>query len=69
MWWWFFAHKLSKKGAEVIGIDYSRFAIEFAEERYPDVDFRVQSGYDLGIFKENSFDVLTLFDVVEHMSN
>lgn len=63
----FFANELLKKGAIVTGIDYSRFAIQFAKDRFSKIDFRMASGYNLNEFGNGSFDVVTLLDVIEHM--
>ena len=65
----FYLNELKKRGANVFGVDYSRFAISFLKERYPDISAKVVSGYDLSFFDENSFDFVLLIDVIEHMSN
>lgn len=65
----FYAGEFSKMGADVTGVDYSQHAITFAKDRYPEIDFRIMSGYSLKDFADNEFDVVTLFDVIEHMSD
>ncbi len=65
----FFANEYSKAGAIVTGIDYSKYAVEFAKDRYPNLDFRVGSGYDLSVFYSQKFDVVTIIDVIEHMGD
>lgn len=54
-------------GAEVIGIDYSESAIQFAKDRYPKLDFRVANAQTLNEFSDTSFDVVLLIDVIEHI--
>lgn len=65
----FFANEFFKLGADVVGIDYSKYAINFSKDRFSDIDFRVASGYSLEMFEKESFDIVTLLDVIEHMSN
>lgn len=65
----YFPSEFQKRGASVIGIDYSRYVIEFGKNRFPYLDLRVQSGYDLDSFDSGSFDLVTLIDAIEHMSN
>jgi len=65
----YFTHELHKRGARVIGIDYSYASISFAKGRFPDLDLRVHSAYDLKSFEVESFDLVTLIDVIEHMSD
>lgn len=65
----FFANELKKRGANITGIDYSLSAIRFAESRYPDLDMRLVSAYQLDCFSEQSFDLVTVIDVIEHLSN
>jgi 2-polyprenyl-3-methyl-5-hydroxy-6-metoxy-1,4-benzoquinol methylase len=65
----YFTNELKKTGADVIGIDYSLYAIEFAKRRFPSLDFRRISAYDLTSFSPASFDLVTLIDVVEHLEN
>lgn len=65
----FFVNDMSQKGALVTGIDYSRAGIIFAKERFPQLDFRIGSVYNLDVFEPNTFDVITLLDVIEHISD
>lgn len=65
----FFMNEMSKRGALVTGIDYSRFGIMFAKERFPQLDLRVGSVHDLNMFESNTFDIVTLFDIIEHISD
>jgi len=54
----------------VIGIDISNDAVKFAKTRYnaSNLDFIVMDANHLG-FKDSSFDVITSFEVIEHMYN
>jgi ubiquinone/menaquinone biosynthesis C-methylase UbiE len=64
------AKAFSEQGAVVTGIDYARAGIRFGNQRYPDLDLRVGSAYELtSIFEPKTFDVVTLLDVIEHMSD
>jgi|SRR3989338_4607106 len=65
----FLANEMSKRGADVLGIDYSKYAIDFSRERYPDLNFEQVSGYNLEMFPSNGFDIVTLFDVIEHVGD
>jgi len=65
----YFTCELRKRGAEVTGIDSSNASISFAKGRFPDLDLRVHSAYDLKSFDVESFDLVTLIDVIEHLSD
>lgn len=65
----FFDSEFSKRGAEVVGVDYSRYAVDFSSARYPELKFSVSSAYGLEEFKDNEFDLVTLIDTVEHLSD
>lgn len=65
----YLTYELYRRGADVIGIDYSKCAIEFAKTRFPNIDFRIISAYDLDIFSPESFDLVTLIDTIEHISD
>jgi ubiquinone/menaquinone biosynthesis C-methylase UbiE len=66
----FFAGELTKRGAKVYGVDYAAAGINFGGRRYPDLDLRVASAYELPkLLEAGSFDVVTLLDVIEHMSD
>ncbi len=64
-----FANELAKRGADVTAIDYSASAIQFARERYPELNFKVVSALELGLLPLGNYDVVTLFDVIEHVSD
>ena len=65
----YFTNELHKRGADIIGIDYSKYAIEFGRSRFPNLDLRVHSAYDLDSFSPNSFDIVMLIDTIEHISD
>lgn len=65
----FFTNELAQRGADVTGIDYSPYGIQFASSRYPDLDLRQLSALDLYRFAAESFDVVTLLDTIEHISD
>ncbi|HEX5185059.1 MAG TPA: class I SAM-dependent methyltransferase [Allosphingosinicella sp.] len=66
----FMAQAFSERGAIATGIDYAKAGIRFGNQRYPDLDLRVGSAYDLtSIFEPKTFDVVTLLDVIEHMGD
>ena len=66
----FFAAELARRGANVSGIDYAAAGIKFANQRYPSLDLRVGSAYDLpSLFGAKCFDLVILLDVIEHMSD
>ena len=66
----FFANELTQRGAKVCGLDYAVAGINFARSRYPGLDLQIGSAYELPLlFEADSFDVVTLLDVIEHMSD
>lgn len=65
----FLTHQMAKLGAEVAGCDYSQYAIKFAKERYPALDIILQSAYEIDALGMSDLDLVTAFDVVEHLSH
>lgn len=65
----FFSHEMQMRGAQATGIDYSPFAIQFAKDRFRDIDFRRMSAYELEQLPAHSYDIVTLLDVIEHMGD
>ncbi len=63
----FFTDRMSKMGARVIGCDYSRYAVEFAKERYPGLKVIQHSAYEIDQLDIESPDLITAFDVIEHL--
>lgn len=64
----------AKKGAEIIGIDYSQASIKIAKKALSKQPRRVQKKVKLIVknaknidFKPNSFDRVFLFDILEHL--
>ncbi|WP_259252194.1 class I SAM-dependent methyltransferase [Salinibacter ruber] len=62
-----FLHEMSDRypGKEILGVDYSRRAIDLAEVMSPSVEFRCQNILDDGI--DERFDVAVLIEVFEHI--
>lgn len=63
----YFCYELQKRGGLAVGLDYSQFGVAFARSRFPGMDFRHASAYDLSQFEDSSFDAVTLLDVIEHL--
>lgn len=63
-------HKIAAYlGAAVTGLDISESAIQYAKEKYPQLEFSV-ADIQKGIpFPDQSFDTITAFDVLEHIPN
>ena len=51
---------------EIIGIDFYKDAIKFAQKHYKNVSFLQADAHSLP-FRRNSFDVVTAIEVLEHM--
>lgn len=60
-----FLHSVRDSGWELNGCDLSPFAVKMAKEKLG-LDIRLGRAADAG-FEENHFDVITLFEVIEHM--
>lgn len=60
-----FCNILNEAGADVVGIDLSKFIIEEAEKRYKNLAFR-HGGIEI-ISKDEYFDVIFAFEVIEHV--
>jgi ubiquinone/menaquinone biosynthesis C-methylase UbiE len=62
------SYKLSQHGHEVIGVDVSAEALADARRRFsaPNLKFKQVSGLDLP-FASSSFDLITSFQVIEHI--
>ena len=65
----FLTNALSELGKRIVGIDTSVTGVSLAQSRVDNasVELAVGSASDLP-FKENTFDVVTLFEVIEHIS-
>lgn len=62
------AFLLAEEAQEVIGVEVAREAVESARQRYqrPNLRFQQMSGTQLG-FPDNTFDLVTSFQVIEHV--
>ena len=65
----FITNKILQLGGRVTGCDYSQYAIKFAEERYPKLKINKCSAYEIGSLEVNDLDLITAFDVVEHLAH
>ena len=63
----FFAYNIAKRGARVLGIDFSEEAIEIANSKYSHKNLEFKS-IDVGKIKEK-FDVIVSNGTLEHMDN
>jgi len=63
------SYEISKYAQKVIGIDISNETIKYAKKNYKreNLDFITASVTDLP-FQDNSFDVITSFETIEHIS-
>ena len=63
--------KKEKKDLECIGIDFSPQQIDYASRNYPDAKFYCADAYDTKTLDSigKSFDVITIVEVIEHISN
>ena len=62
---------LASIAKEVIGIDISNEAIDYAKQNYlrENVRFHVGDATDLDFLKDEQFDVIASFEVIEHVPN
>lgn len=59
--------RVSLHAAKVIGVDVSPTSVGEAQKRYPDLEFRIVDGSSLP-FEDASFDMVTFFQVIEHVA-
>lgn len=62
--------KIAERARSVLGIDYSKDAIELAKERYfrDNLDFRIMNCLDLQSLEVSSFDVACSIEALEHFN-
>jgi len=63
----FLTNKILELGSNVIGCDYSKSAIKFSRERYPKLKVIRSSAYEIDKLELNNIDLITSFDVIEHL--
>lgn len=56
------------KTKKVIGFDINKDFIKYAKRKRPDIEFYVSDGRNLPV-KNNSADIVTLIEVLEHLEN
>ncbi len=54
--------------SKIYGIDISKEAISFAKKTYPNIKFKISRAENLS-FKKKVFDLVTCFEVLEHIEN
>jgi SAM-dependent methyltransferase len=62
----FLAHMAAAGGYQLHGTDLSRFAVAENARHFPEIDFRCAAATDRP-FPDASLDVITAFDVIEHV--
>jgi len=62
------AQMLSKMGKEVVAVDVSSDAIDYAKAKYPGPSFVIASGEKLP-FSDKYFDSVIAYDVIEHVED
>ena len=65
----FFVKKLLSLGFNARGIDFNNAAIEFGRSRYGLENFITNNTLEHMLLQEERFDVITLFEVIEHLEN
>lgn len=59
----FGASMLAQSGHDVVGVDFDKEAIAFAQEHRPDVEFYLEDIYN---FERTDFDAVVFIDAIEH---
>ena len=62
-------NKLAERGANIIGIDHSESAVNFARNQYPKDNFKVCSIYNIEQFQNETFDGVLLIDILGHVQD
>ncbi len=65
----FFVKVASNRGFAAAGIDVSEFAIENAKRLHPDLKFFLMDIQKKTGFDDGEFDVITAFELLEHLEN
>lgn len=60
---------LKMLGYDSCGVDISKYSVSQAKKTNPNVDFAICDAQDGLPFDEDAFDVVTCFEVLEHLSN
>lgn len=65
-----FINEISKAlpGAEIKAIDTAERAVNYAQKKYPHISFQIGDGHNLK-FEKESFDMITILEVLEHVEN
>jgi ubiquinone/menaquinone biosynthesis C-methylase UbiE len=64
-----FTAALADAGADVVGVDVARTALERARARHPELDFRQVPFSGPLPFEDNSFDLVWASEVIEHVAD
>ena len=61
---------LAQTAEQVVGIDISKKAIDYAKENYSgkNIRFFIGNAVNLNFLKKNSFDIIVSFEVIEHIA-
>ena len=60
---------LALNGNEVIGIDISAEAVEYAQKHFKKATFHVGNAEDLSVYSDNSIDGVVSFETIEHLNH
>ena len=64
-----FTHMLKKSNNYVMGTDISKAAIDKANAKYPDIDFRQMPTDDLSSLADESFDLVVSAEILSYLKN
>ena len=63
----FFIDEASKRGWQVAGVDVSGFAIDYIKQRFGHAAYNLSILDEATPFQDNSYTLITLWDVIEHV--